>query len=345
MSNLIKFFSMKNTKILWYFIAFAFLFFAACGDDDEPEPTPPPVNESEVLATYLESTNSPLGKYYVNTDLPSIITAQDVKTFNTTGDIYIIDIRGAGDYDTAHIENAVNVTLADLLTHIEGVNISTYQKVAIVCYTGQTAGFATSLLRLLGYDNVFSMKWGMCSWNEDFAGKWNTNIGNAYAYQFTADATAKGTEGDLPDLSTGETTGQAILEARVDDLLAEGYTPAKISNQTIFANLDNYYIVNYWSEAHYTDPGHITGAMQYTPKEAIALDADLKTLPTDKTVVVYCYTGQTSSFMTAYLRLLGYDAKSLLYGANGMIYDNMITAGITSVWSDAQIMGYTYWTP
>ncbi|MFN8206038.1 MAG: hypothetical protein U0T82_01325 [Bacteroidales bacterium] len=43
------------------------------------------------------------------------------------------------------------------------------------------------MLRLLGYDKVFSMKWGMCAWNEAFAGKWNTAIstGNAYAAQFT----------------------------------------------------------------------------------------------------------------------------------------------------------------
>ncbi|MCD4735141.1 MAG: rhodanese-like domain-containing protein [Bacteroidales bacterium] len=334
---------MKNSKILWYLLVFAILFTSACKKDEDDPPPPVPVDESSVLATYLESTNSPLGKYYVNTDMPSIITAVDVKILNTTGDIYIIDIRGAADYDTAHIDNAVNVTLGNLLTHVEGVDLSGYQKIAIVCYTGQTAGFGTSLLRLLGYNNVFSMKWGMCSWHEDFAGKWQTNIGNTYASQFTQDATAKGASGGMPTLNTGKTTGQEILETRVDDLLAEGYTPANVTNQAVFANLSNYYIVNYWSEAHY-NVGHIPGAMQYTPKEAIAINADLKTLPTDKAVVVYCYTGQTSSFMAAYLRLLGYDAKSLLFGANGMIYDTMVAESMT-VFNDDQIQGYNYWTP
>jgi rhodanese-related sulfurtransferase len=72
------------------------------------------------------------------------------------------------------------------------------------------------------------------------------------------------------------------------------------------------------------------------------LAADLKTLPTDKPVVVYCYTGQTSAFMAAYLRLLGYDAKSLKFGTNGMIYDKMIDHGEMTVWNDEQIMGYDY---
>jgi hypothetical protein len=34
--------------------------------------------------------------------------------------------------------------------------------------------------------------------------------------------------------------------------------------------------------------------MQYTPNVDLALDAALKTLPTDKTVVGYCYTGQNN---------------------------------------------------
>jgi rhodanese-related sulfurtransferase len=72
------------------------------------------------------------------------------------------------------------------------------------------------------------------------------------------------------------------------------------------------------------------------------LSADLKTLPTDKTIVVYCYTGQTSANLAAYLRLVGYDAKSLKFGTNGMIFNKMEEAGITSVFTEAQIMGYDY---
>jgi len=333
---------MKHSKILWLSILFAYLFIASCSKDDDPAPTPTPtINESEVLATYLESTDSPLMKDFVNTDMPTIMPASEVKTLNTTGQVYIIDIRSAADFATGHIANAHNVELGDILTHIEGVDLTPYSKVAIVCYTGQTAGFAASLLRIMGYNMVYSMKWGMCAWNVDFAGKWNTAIanGNAYATQFTADATAKGAAGDLPELTTGKTTGQEILDARISTTLADGFKG--ISNTDVFANLSNYYIVNYWPENHYADPGHIPGAIQYTPKETIKLSVDLKTLPTDKPVVVYCYTGQTSAFLTAYLRLLGYDARSLLYGTNGMIYDDMVAAGLTT-FSDTQIMGYEY---
>jgi len=328
-----------NYLFLLSFLVLA-VFISSCEKDEET----PAINESEVLATYLESTDSPLHKDFVNTDMPTIMPASEVKTLNETDQVYIIDIRSAADFATGHIENAHNVAFADLLTHIKGVNLSSYTKVAIVCYTGQTAGYGASLLRLMGYDKVFSMKWGMCAWHSDFAGKWNTAIstGNAFASQFTSTSTAKGATGAMPVLTTGKTTGQEILEVRVATLLTDGFTPATVSNTVVFGALTSYYIVNYWPAAQYADPGHIPGAIQYTPKESIKLSADLKTLPTDKPLAVYCYTGQTSAFLAAYLRLLGYDAKSILFGTNAMIYDKMVAAGGMTVWGPSQIMGYDY---
>ncbi len=177
---------MKNIKFLTFIILSGFLIVSSCKIDEV-------VIESEVLAEYLESTDSPLMKDYVNTELPSIITAPDVKTLNEAGQAYIIDIRKAEHFATGHIPNAVNVALGDILTHVESTDLSAYTKIVVTCYTGQSAGFALTLLRLMGYDNVFSLKWGMCSWHADFAGKWNAAIsnGNAFATQFTSDVTEK----------------------------------------------------------------------------------------------------------------------------------------------------------
>jgi len=321
-------------------MAFAF---TSCEKDDELPPVEE-INESEVLVNYLESSGSPLGKDFVATDLPTIMAASELKTLNETGKVYIMDIRSATDFAAGHIKNAKNVAVADVLTHIKGVTLTNYDKVAVVCYTGQTAGFAASVLRLMGYNKVYSLKWGMCSWHNDFAGKWNTAIanGNAYASQFVTTDTPKGAKGSLPVLATGKTTGQEILEARATAVLTEGFTPASVTSATVFGSISNYYVINYWPASQYANPGHIPGAMQYTPKESLKYAVDLTTLPTNKTVAVYCYTGQTSAFLTAYLRMLGYDAKSVLFGTNGMIYDKMVTVGGMSVFKASEIMGYDY---
>ena len=67
--------------------------------------------------------------------------------------------------------------------------------------------------------------------------------------------------------------------------------------------------------------GHIAGAYRISPltlsgEEYFGLDPD-------KPVVTYCWTGQTSSVIAAYLDIIGYDGKTLKNGANAMIYSNL----------------------
>ncbi len=326
------------TKFKFWMIAILAvgIVFTSCNSDDD-------VNESLVLVEYLQSSDNLLGKDYANSDMPSLISVADVNSLVLTNTAYLIDLRSAEDFAAGRIAGAVNVTLGDLLTHVQSINMEDYEKVVVLCYTGQTSSYGTVLLRLQGYDKVFSMTFGMCAWHEDFSAKWFSAIGNNYAAQFTSDVTEKGPEGDLPVLSTGKSTGQDILDARVNSVLAEGFSAGTITNTVLFANLEDYYIINYWPLAQYLDPGHIPGAIQYTPKVDMALDVNLLTLPTDKPIVVYCYTGTGSAFLTAYLRTIGYDAKSLLYGANAMIYDIMEAAGMTT-FSQSKIMNYDYVT-
>jgi rhodanese-related sulfurtransferase len=80
--------------------------------------------------------------------------------------------------------------------------------------------------------------------------------------------------------------------------------------------------------------------MSYAPGGSMKYSVDLTTLPTDKKVAVYCWTGQTSGHLVPYLRILGYDAKSVKYGVNAMIYDELEGHN----WSDSNIMEYDYVT-
>lgn len=315
---------MKNRKLmnlLYLLIISSMIFFnVGCSEDETTTPPIVTVNESEELAKYLEANGD-----FINTSAPAMITATDVNALMNSSDslnIAILDVRGATDYAAGHIKGAVNVTIANLLSYYRTNNLSSKVKVIITCYTGQSAAFGTTILRLAGYTNVFDLKWGMCSWA--YPTSWNTakTFGQTNPITKQMTANAKNTAGNLPTLSTGKTTGAEILAVRLDTLLAQGYSAASITRETIYANLSNYYIINYWPVSEY-DLGHIEGAIQYTPKADLKLATFLKTLPTNKTIVVYCYTGQTSAHVAVYLRALGYDAKSLGFGANRLFYDTM----------------------
>lgn len=313
---------MNELRKLFYLLLIIPIMFVntGCSDDDDDDGGTDPVvvNQAEVLVKYLEDA----GGNPVNT-FPQMIKSSDVYLNLTTGvDQYIIDIRAAADYAAGHIEGAVNVPSTDVLTHYEANNLATKEVVAIVCYSGQTAAWVTGLMHTVGYTNVKDMKWGMSSWNATTSGSWVNNIGNTRASELVTTASPKAAAGDLPTLDTGSEDAAEILRARVETVLAEGFGAAKTTNGDVFGNLAGFYIVNYWSQDHY-DWGHIPGAIQYTPKVDLNYTTSLTTLPTDQTVAVYCYTGQTSAHVAGYLRVLGYDAKSIVFGVNAMNWDGM----------------------
>ncbi|MDA3862002.1 MAG: rhodanese-like domain-containing protein, partial [Melioribacteraceae bacterium] len=283
--------------------------------------SPETVNESELLVKFLEGSDGG----FLNTSAPALINAFDVKTNITTGkEQYVIDIRSEDDFNIGHIKDAVNVKIKDIVSHYEANNLSSKELVVITCYSGQGAGYATTLLRLLGYSNVKDLMWGMCSWNNTTSSYWTSSINNSRSSQFETTNYPKAIASDLPLINTSKSNGEEILRIRIEEMLAtaDPLGDVKIKSDEVYSNLDNYYIINYWSETDY-NWGHIKGAMQYTPKTSLLLETDLTTLPTDKKIVVYCYTGHTSAPIATYLRVLGYDAETIVFGVNGMSYDNM----------------------
>ncbi|MFA7330483.1 MAG: rhodanese-like domain-containing protein [Candidatus Delongbacteria bacterium] len=245
-------------------------------------------------------------------------------THDNMADLFIVDLRSATDFAAGHIEGAHNVALADVGDYVAANNTNS-DEVAVVCYTGQTAAFATMALRMLGHD-AFCMKWGMAGWNDSFAGPWDAAISNDFSADMVTTASPALPTNSWPTLSTGLTSGQAILEARVDALLAEGFTANTISASTVMGAPESYNIFNYWSAADFEGVGHIDGAYQLTPG-AVTTSTDLAGLHPTETNVLYCWTGQTSAFTGFYLGALGYDVVSLKFGANALMHDDLPSNG------------------
>ena len=287
------------------------LVFVSCKDDD-PLPAD---NDFVTLSEYLVNNNM---------DLPDLLSGwivgapalEDEPDFVT--DNYIIDIRQSADYDAAHITNAVNSSLANILTAAEGAN---GKPIVVVCYTGQSAGHAVMALRLSGYDNAKVLKFGMSGWNSSLSGPWNSNTGDAAIghSNWNFDATQAATTFGAPNWTATSTNGAGILAERVQVMLSEGFKG--ISNADVLAVPGNYFINNFWAQADTDKYGHFEGAYRLFPMTHT--NDDFMNLDPNKTVVTYCWTGQTSSMVTAYLTVLGYDAKSLKFGVNGMIYSNL----------------------
>jgi len=278
------------------------------------------INEFDVLVSYLERN----GDFINSKAVPTLITSKEVYENINNEKFKIIDTRSPEDFAKGHIKNAINISAKDMINSFEKMTPKSYTKIVLVGYSGQSSSYVTGVMRLLGYNNVFAMKAGMSSWNKNLAKDyWLKNISNDFVDQLEVVPNDKPAKGGHPTLKTGKTNAKDILKLCAQDALNIPYKSLLVNAPELFKNPTNYYIVNYWPETKYNE-GHIPESLQYTPKKSLSTSTDLFTLPTNKEIVTYCFTGQHAAFVTAYLKILGYDAKALAYGANSFMNTDMM---------------------
>ena len=311
------------------------LFLTSCDKGDDPGSGETATPAFTLMKDYMLANNLDINTILTNTDGAKFVAGApaeaDLQAFLDR--YYIIDIRGAADYATSRIEGAINVSFANILN---AAPLAEGQPILVVCYSGQTACFATSLLRMAGYSSTQALKWGMSGWNADTAASWNNNIGDAAQgnANWSYTATAAPTVYNDPTITSFSTSGEDILMERIEYVIADTFGSATASGGDVLASPSNYYINNYFSEADYTAFGHIDGAFRIKEDLLLATNGYKALDPaTDGQVVTYCYTGQTSAVMTAWLRVLGYDAYTMTFGMNGIYNSN--PAWTTNQWSPA----------
>jgi len=300
------------------------LVLTSCRKDEDPDPAAK--TEYELLTEYATDNSLDLGDILDGWVTSGSGLAPDPADEYSIESYYIMDLRspedfGGNEVGQGHIKGAINVAFGDILTAAASAD----KPILCVCYTGQTAARATGLLRLAGYTDTKSLKWGMCGWNQNFEAKWETNAVDYDSTNWTTTGDpAAMAEFDTPSLSTGKTTGDAILADRITAAMALPWT---VSKTDVLTTPTNYFINNKWSQTSWDTFGHITGAYRIDTAEGLGI-AGLKNLNAAETVVTYCYTGQTSAITTAWLQVMGVDsAKSLLFGANGITHTALAAVG------------------
>ena len=289
------------------------------------------------------------GIAYINGTAPNVITADDLKTDYDAGfpTYTVLDIRSETHYDENHIPGAYWTSFDTFYDDMGTRAFPTDKDFVVVCYTGQTAGQFIFALEMMGY-HAKVLKFGMCGWNHTVTNgdKWDNAVGSNAVADGNVDVVAHDltTTFDFPEWDTGAADADAVVEARIEELIETikfknvSYTNLVSTgidiDGTVYTYPDDVFIVNYFGATDYMPggangvPGHLDGAYQFTPGASLGITEELEHLPDDGTpIVVYCWTGTTSSQLTAYLRTLGYPAYSLLYGSNTLWHDEMVDGG------------------
>lgn len=316
-------------KLLGYFLVVMLIpafVLTGCKDDDDPEPVEK--GTFETLSTYLVNQGLDLPALLEGWVIDATPIADggivDVDNDCTIPGWTVFDIRAEEHFNAGHIKGSHNVTLANIVTEAQAIN--DIDKILVVCYSGQTAGRAVMALRLSGFPNAKVMKFGFSAWsnNSEFD-KWTAKesdqaVGHT---NWVFDASPSLPVNGFPTWEMTSTDPATILAERVDLMLAmEGWG---VAAGTVLEAPADYSIYNFWTTEDYTTFGHYTGAYQYKP---ISLDGDVvSAMNPDNANLIYCYTGQTSSFIVAWLNVLGYNAQSIFNGVNNLSYTALKDAG------------------
>ena len=291
---------MKFKKILSVALCLAMITMslAACGAKTEAPAETPPVAESTVVA---DATMS----YFSN--LPAtnnMITAEDLFAKIDAGEeMFIIDVRSADDYALGHLKGAVNLPFASAAIAENLEFIPDDVPVFVNCYTGQTASQVTVVLNVAG-KNVTNIRGG-----------WLLGISTTAGYENYADTVAV-------EMPTATYDTDPELAAAVNDYFATvvSYNGTPTANQNISTEAvkeiidsgsDEYQILSVRKAEDFA-LGHVPTAVNipWGP----GMETSFAELPSDKKIIVYCYTGHTASQTVAGLRLLGYEAYNMSFG-------------------------------
>ena len=235
---------------------------------------------------------------------------------NPGNDPFVIDLKKPEHYELGHIDNATLMSLFTIASEDSLAEIPKNKTVVVYCYTGQTGAMTTILLKLMGYENVRNLKFGMQAWTK------NDTV-NPTRY----DPATCGKNYSVVSGVQEAVEEMAVEEINVTNL--SGYIESVMGNQTkktLFMSVDKLhelltdanetndpFIIDIRKLEHY-ELGHIDNATLMSLFR-IASENSLAEIPKNKTVVVYCYTGQTGAMTTILLKLMGYEnVRNLKFG-------------------------------
>lgn len=253
-------------------------------------------NEAEATDVVKESATAyfaefPDDKHMIN--VPDLFAKIDAGE-----EMIIIDIRRPEDYAEGHLKGAWNIPYANVAEFLTKIPDDT--PLFVNCYSGQTSSQTVALLNI--------------------AGKYATNIQGGFNGGIS---TTEGYEAyvDTEEVTIPEETYQVdeAIVAAIADYYADATSntfssfnfPPESLAELVDAKSEDYTILSIRSAEDYAK-GHIEGAINIPFGKG--MQERFSEIPTDKPVVVYCYSGQTSSQTMAVLRMLGYEAYSLAGG-------------------------------
>ena len=310
------------------------------------------LDKTAKILEYFESQGD-----FVNAgQAPGLISV--IQLFSNQSEYTILDIRPVGEFINGHIQNSVNVSTDRLFEVVDSLySLDQTKKISVVSKNGQSSAYFVCLLRLAGFNNTYSVKYGMAYWNIDFSDDWLQALKDEAEVHSTNENFPKLPLSHLPDLGFPPSlnSNRELAVYRIKQVIKNGFKAGinYEANFDVLINPTNFKIC-YGQERLYIMPplqegkGHTAGTIWYRDIPAFEFRStkSLQTLPSNLPIIIYSADGQLSSCLAAYLTVLGYNVKTLLFGANQLFYTRMLSDPILNVdtFKPEEINSYPYVT-
>ena len=317
-----------------------FIFFIAGCIEENIVPEDFEYYDSADLISFAEINNR---EYYSGRN--SFLISVD-ELYENLKQYLILDIRNDGDFLNGHIEGAINIPIGNLFDYFESHNNLDYEKIIIISSTGQRAAYAVSLLRLYNHYNVFSLDFGMGQWNREYSSPWlQARSDSRYKSQlYLLDNPKPKLIKELPviPVPNSEIAVDTLLNIRIRELLSNQSYIESLTNieeleayySLIHRTFENAFIICFGDRELYEiqqiikdiEPGpiiyggHPRNSILFTSMEEFKSSEYLLSLPVNTRIYIYSYNGQEGAYLNAYLNLLGYNSKNIIYGGVSMFY-------------------------
>jgi rhodanese-related sulfurtransferase len=211
----------------------------------------------------------------------------------------IIDMRAPEDYAKGHVKGAVNLTGVQLVENLE--KLPADKTLLLYCYTGQNSGLAMVPLKAFGY-KALSISKGFPS-----AEKAGFEI-DTTAVSFKPSEAKPPADPKVAAQQAGikETLSTIAKQAGAKTLILKGADVKTL----IDSAPDKYAFVDLRAAEDY-EKAHVKGALSVP---LALLQEKAGSLPKDKTLVLYCYSGQTAALATTPLKAEGFKLLSISTG-------------------------------
>jgi len=303
-------FQFMNKKLVTYVALLVLVVFAAgCGSSPAPAPAPaaPAASAPAIDKAAVTKEAAWDGYKKVLTDVSGKTfpldpaKAKELLTGNESKYL-VVDLRSAEDYAKGHVKGAVNIPLAQLPQNLDKLPMD--KTLMLYCYSGQTSAMTMVPLKYYGY-KVVSISRGFPSVEKaGFAVDTTAVAFTPVAAKAPADPKAAAAQEGLKE----------ALDSLVKQFAAKTLiVPGKDVKTLVDAGADKYYIVDLRAADDFAK-GAVKGAVN-VPLANLA-DA-MKSFPKDKTIVLYCYSGQTAAMSTVPLKAEGFKLISISTGFPG----------------------------